>query len=417
MAKLWHQLFLEERPAISLSLFRIVVAFTTWSVVFPSLIHLEELYFQGSFRSLNPGFFPMWFIELVQKSPDGLVIVFAALFHLSTFMLLIGLLSQLSCIVMTVCCYYFYALNAFHVSTLTWDILMVTLVMMCVTGYHGDYFSLDCLLKKNDAPWARRRPFFVQRLLQMQLGFTFFYTALYKTTADGNWITDNPLFYVINYPPQGVTKTFLLKDFLMDKPDLVYWMGISMVVVEFMLVFMLFWRRTRISAIYLGIIFQILLVLTLDVPATFFFLFSPMFLLFINPNDIMDWIESRRCINQSSQRPILLFDGQCRFCKRCIQVLKKMDLFQVFMYEDFYQYTDADKPLPGGLTNDQVMKRMYLVVNQQETYGGYVVFRRICWHMPMMYFLIPIIFFPGMGVIGPIMYNFVARHRKCILPK
>lgn len=414
MKNLWNRLFLEERPAISLSLFRVVIALTTWSVVFPSLVHLEELYFRGSFRTFNPNFFPIWFIELVQKSPDGLVTVFAVLFHLSIFMLLIGLLSQISCIAVTVCCYYFYALNAFHVSTLTWDILMVTLVMMCVTGYHGDYFSLDCLLRKDERPWTRRRPFFVQRLLQMQVGFTFFYTALYKITAQGNWLTDNPLFYVIHYPPPGVTKTFLLKDFLKDMPELVYWSGIAIVIVELFLVFFLFWRRTRMSAIYLGIFFQTLLMLTLDVPATFFFLFPGLLLLFINPNDILRWVKNRQRINQSAQRPRLLYDGGCGFCQRCIRQLKKMDIFKTLDYREFQSYLGEGKSLPAGLSKDDVDKQMYLVINDKEVYSGYFVFRHICWHMPMMFPLIPIIFFPGMGVIGPIVYGFIAKNRKCI---
>ena len=415
MKRLWNRLFLEERPAISLSLFRIIVALTVWSVVFPSLVHLEELYFHGSFREINGTFFPTWFWELVQKSPDGLVIAFAVLFHISVLTLFIGLFSQISCIAVTLCCYYFYALNAFHVSTLSWDILLVTMVMMCVTGYHGDYFSLDCLLRKDEKPWERRRPFFVQRLLQMQVGFTFFYTALYKVTAQGNWFTDNPLFYVVNYPSPGVTKTFLLKDFIGGMPNLVYWSGVSIVIIEFCIVFFLFWRPTRMAAIYCGIFFQALLFLTLDVPATFFFMFPAMLLLFINPNDILTWIQKRQRINQSSKRPTLLYDGSCGFCKRSVQTLQKMDLFCVLNYKNVYDFLDKGEKLPAELSSDDVLKRMYLVENDTDAFGGYVVFRRICWHMPMMFFLIPIIFFPGMGIIGPILYGLVAKNRKCLL--
>jgi len=414
MKKLWHRLFLDERPAISLSLFRIVVAFTTWSVVFPSLVHLEELYFQGSFRTLNGNFFPIWFLELIQRSPDGLVTAFAALFHISSLMLLIGLFSHVSCIAMTLCCYYFYALNSFHVSTLTWDILMVTLVLMCVTGYHGDYFSVDCLFKKGERPWEKLRPFFVQRLLQLQLAFTFFYTALAKTVGDGNWIIDNPLYYVLNYPPPGVTKTFLLRDFIRDMPNLVYWSGIFIFVVEYLIIIFLFWRKTRVSAIYLGIFFQLLLFLTLDVPATFFFLFPAMFLLFIDPNGILKWIRQHQKFNRSAQRPVLIYDGHCGFCLKCLRILKIMDLFEFLDYRSFYDYLEKEEPLPGGLWIDQVQKRMYIVIDQEKKYGGYAVFRWICWYMPMMIPLIPVIFFPGMGILGPRLYDLVAKNRKCL---
>jgi len=196
---------------------------------------------------------------------------------------------------------------------------------------------------------------------------------------------------------------------------LVYWSGISIVIIEFCIVFFLFWRPTRMAAIYLGIFFQTLLMLTLDVPATFFFMFPAMLLLFINPNDILTWIQTRQRINQSSQRPILLYDGSCGFCKWSVRTLQKMDLFCVLEYKNFNEWIDRNEPLPAGLTNNDVLKRMYLIENNTDRYGGYIVFRRICWHMPMMFPLIPIIFFPGMGIIGPLLYDLVAKNRKCLV--
>ena len=74
----------------------------------------------------------------------------------------------------------------------------------------------------------------------------------------------------------------------------------------------------------------------------------------------------------------------------------------------------AGRPLPAGLIQEQVLKRVYLVENGQHAYGGYTVFRRICWQMPMMLPLFQVIFFPGMGIVGPVMYAFVARNRMCI---
>ena len=49
--------------------------------------------------------------------------------------------------------------------------------------------------------------------------------------------------------------------------------GVSIIVIEFLMIFLLFCRKTRMSAVYAGIFFHIVLILTLDVPATFFFLF------------------------------------------------------------------------------------------------------------------------------------------------
>ena len=310
MKKLWRRLFLEERPSISLSFFRLAVAFTVGSVMLPTFCHLADNYYSTAFKTYNPSFFPIGFIEFVQKSPDWVVMMAVWIFCIFWLFFFIGLWSRVSCIIMTLSCYYLYALNSFAMATLTWDILLVTLFLMCITPYHGDYFSVDCLLRRDKDAFKRRRPFFLQRLLQMQIGFTYFYTALYKIYPEGNWITDNPIYYIMNYPPEGTTKYFILRDFLMHQPQICYVIGIMIIIVEILMVFLLFYPRTRISAIYLGCIFHITLVLTLDVPATFFFLFPPQLLLFIHPDHIIQWIEQKRLYNQSTaRRSQLIYDG------------------------------------------------------------------------------------------------------------
>ena len=209
---MWNRLFLTERPSISLSAFRIVVALTVGCVILPTFVPLEDTYLSTAFKTLNTNFFPVWFIDWVQASPDILVKIAVIFFCIVWFFFLIGLLSQISCIAVTALCYYFYALNDFAMATLSWDILLVTLFLMCLTPYHGDYFSLDCLVKADESAYKKERPYFLQRLLQIQVGFTFFYTALHKVTGVGNWITDNPIYYLMHYPAPGVVKHFILKD-------------------------------------------------------------------------------------------------------------------------------------------------------------------------------------------------------------
>jgi predicted DCC family thiol-disulfide oxidoreductase YuxK len=406
---IWHRLFLEERPSISLSFFRLAVALTTGAVVLPTLCHLADNYFLSAFKSLNANFFPLEFLEFVQKSPDWVVVMFVWLFCIFWFFFLIGLWSQTSCIIMTLACYYFYALNAFHVGTLSWDILLVTLFLICITPYHGDYFSVDCLVRGHANAYKRKRPYFVQRLLQLQIGFTFFYTALYKVSAKGNWLTDNPIYYIMNYPPEGTAKLFLLRDFLYDKPELCYAIGIFIVIMEFLMIVLLFYPRTRISAIYLGVAFHIMLLLTLDVPATFFFLFPPQLLLFIHPGHVIRWIEQKRSYNQSTGASLLIYDGNCHFCLASLEKLKIMDLFGTLKLIDLHRH--ELKSIHQELTKERAISQLHLIEPDGRLYGGFAVFRRICFTMPMLYPLIPIFYFPGMGLIGPPIYRLIAKNR------
>jgi hypothetical protein len=57
------------------------------------------------------------------------------------------------------------------------------------------------------------------------------------------------------------------------------------------------------------------LILTLDVPAIFLFLFPAQMMLFIHPQKITDWIEGKRRINTQSPRLKVIYDGACGFCR------------------------------------------------------------------------------------------------------
>jgi hypothetical protein len=395
MKNIWNTLFLEERPSIGLSFFRPFVALTVGLHVIPSFFHLDDNYLSTAFKTFNTDFFPSSFIDGVQKSPDMLVVLFAWAFVITWFCFLIGLFSQISCILMTGCCYYFYALNAFHIGTLSWDILLVTLFLMCVTPYHGDYFSVDALRRGDIDAWQHRRPFFIQRLLQLQTASTFFFAALYKITGEGNWITGNPVYYLMNYPSAGVTKHFLLKEWMAGHPHFCYMTGLMIVTSELILPFLLFIPRTRRAAIVLGLFFHVILVLTLDVPTIFFFLFPAQMMLFIHPQKIIGWIEDKRRINAQSPRPKVIYDGGCGFCRSSVRLLQVMNLWGKLEYV----------PGPKG------MSEMHLDFPDGKMRSGFFAFRCLTWMLPMLYPMIPIVYFPGAGILGPLVYRWVARNR------
>ncbi len=410
VSKVWNTLFLEERPSIGLSFFRIPVALTVGFHVIPSFFHLDDNYFSSAFKILNDSFFTLQALDLVQRSSDGLVVFFVGLFLISWFLFLIGMFSQVSCIVMTLCCYYFYALNSFHIGTLSWDILLVTLFLMCITDYHGDYFSVDALRKKDARSYEHKRPFFLQRLLQLQIASMFFYTASYKISAQGNWLTGNPIYYLMNYPQEGVTKNFMLKEWMASHPGFCYGMGIFIVMMELSLPFLLFNPKTRRSAIYMGFLFHIVLILTLDVPAIFLFLFPAQMLLFIHPQSQIDWINRRRLINQSSPRSRVIYDGACQFCRGSVEQLKVMDLFGRCDYVDF-QTIDNLQELHSSLNKELAHSQLHLITPEGKIYGGFFAFRQIAWGMPMLYPLLFVMYLPTADWAGSILYRYMAQNR------
>jgi len=297
-----------------------------------------------------------------------------------------------------------------HIGTLSWDILLVTVFLMCCTKYHGDYFSVDSLRRGKPLTYKRKRPFFIQRLLQLQIASTFFYTALYKVSASGNWLNDNPIFYLMQYPPQGVTKQFIFREFFATQEQLCFFIGITIVVREFLLPFALFHHRTRTYAIGCGIFFHFVLVTTLHVPTIFFFLFPPQLLLFINPDRIVAWVEKRRAQNHQKGQCKVVYDGHCHFCVDNIKKLLVMDLFGVIYALDYQREPDLKKIHPD-LNKELCHSQLHMVEPDGSLSAGFYVFRRLSLKIPMLYPLIPLFYFPGAKLFGPMVYRWIANNR------
>ena len=410
IVSLWRRAFLAERPSTSLALFRLAVAFTVGAHVIPSFFQMGDNYLTTAFKEKNLWFFPIWILQLVEASPDWCVWAFVVLFFVSLTAFTLGLFSQLSCILMTLTCYYFYALNSYHIGTLSWDILLVTLFLMCLTNYHGDFLSLDSLRRGDAYAYRRPRPYFLQRLLQLQIAWTFLYTAVSKIGAGGNWLTDNPSYYLMHYPAVGVVRDFPLREWLGQHPDLCYGLGIALLCFEFTLPVLWFIRRTRVAAIVLGIAFQFMLWGTLHVPTIFLFLFPPMMLLFIAPEHLVRWIESARTAQAGREGGILLYDGQCGFCLESLKRLRVLDLFGWVELRDFHAEVSL-AALHPEITPERCRSEMVLLEPSGRLSGGFGAFRRLALRLPLLMGLVPLLYLPGASWMGNRVYRWVAVRR------
>ena len=391
---------MEERPSIGLALFRPVLAWTVGAHVIPSLLWLQDNYFSTAFKEMNGSFFPLPILLAVQAGPEWLIRGMAVLFCVFTVSFGLGLFTQASAIAMTLGCYYFYALNSLHIGTLSYDILLVTLSLACVTGYMGDSFSLDQLLRGDPGGYASRRPFFIQRLLQIQLAGTFWGTALGKFSAGGNWITGNPYFALMHYPPEGVVRPFLGREWLSAHPQVCYTLGITLICFEFLLPILCWVPRTRPFGIVLGIAFQLMLWLTLHVPTIFLFLFPALMLLFIPPEAWLRLIERARARQAQAGRALLVYDGGCGFCQESVKRVQALDLFGYLDLRD------------GG-----ALEEMILIEPSGRLSGGFNAFRRMTVRLPLLMGAAPFVHLPGAAWLGTHVYRWVASHRYLIWPR
>jgi predicted DCC family thiol-disulfide oxidoreductase YuxK len=94
----------------------------------------------------------------------------------------------------------------------------------------------------------------------------------------------------------------------------------------------------------------------------------------------------------------IYYDAECGFCRSSMQLLKRIDWLGQIEY------------VPGP----KFMSEMLLVSREGKTYKGFFAFRRLVWIVPLLYVMIPIVYFPGSKILGPCVYRWIAHNRHVL---
>jgi predicted DCC family thiol-disulfide oxidoreductase YuxK len=105
----------------------------------------------------------------------------------------------------------------------------------------------------------------------------------------------------------------------------------------------------------------------------------------------------------------IIYDGECSFCIRALDVSRKLDGRGALRFYDSHS-AETLKLFPQLLGRD-VRDAMYVVVEGEEPQRGFYAFRRIVWSNPSMWPLLPLFYLPGASFFGTRIYDWVARNR------
>jgi predicted DCC family thiol-disulfide oxidoreductase YuxK len=142
------------------------------------------------------------------------------------------------------------------------------------------------------------------------------------------------------------------------------WMTICM---EFSIAFGLLFRRTRLWAIWTGLILSLgMNVLTERTFGVFFYAMPICYLAFI------EWPRSKVTV---------LYDGDCGFCARTRSWMERFDLEKLFVWEPFQQSKDLH-----GISQEALRQRLYLVTEEKK-YSGFRAFKIMALINPLTYFV------------------------------
>lgn len=113
---------------------------------------------------------------------------------------------------------------------------------------------------------------------------------------------------------------------------------------------------------------------------------------------------------------IVLYDGDCPFCRRSVAILKRLDWLGRL---HFQSARDVENLPPSHVPLDQ--KRMLdemhvLTPDRQHAYAGYSAFRWIAWRLPLGIPVAPLLYLPGVPWLGNRVYLWIAKNRMSLVP-
>jgi predicted DCC family thiol-disulfide oxidoreductase YuxK len=268
----------------------------------------------------------------------------------------------------------------------------------------GCVFFLLGVYEQRTGPW----------LVRAQVILVFFSAALNKL-LDASWRSGH---FFAFWAHTAINKSmyFQLAARLpeMALPLAMSWMTIVM---EFCIAFGLLFRRTRLLAIWIGLLLALgMNVLTERTFGVFFYAMPICYLAFI------EWPHPAIAV---------LYDGDCGFCTRTRRWMERFDLESLFVWRPFQQAKDL-----YGISQEALRQRLYLVTEKKQ-YSGFGAFKIMALYNPLTYFVMLValmlpqaaylrhrswaavfflLFFSPLFVpVGEAAYAWIARNRHRIL--
>ncbi len=108
-------------------------------------------------------------------------------------------------------------------------------------------------------------------------------------------------------------------------------------------------------------------------------------------------------------RDTVLYDGQCRFCRSQIGLLRRLDLSGSLRFTSLHDASVAtDFP---EIAYDDLLNQMFVVSRQGQARGGAEAVRYLSRKLPLLWPLAVLLHVPGSLPLWKGLYAFVARHR------
>ncbi len=116
----------------------------------------------------------------------------------------------------------------------------------------------------------------------------------------------------------------------------------------------------------------------------------------------------------AAARAQVLYDGQCAFCRKSVELLRRLDWLGRLAYVDA---RDSSRLPPGApLGPARLLEEMHVLTPDRHVYHGFGALRWLAWRLPLLWALAPLLYIPGVPALGQRLYLWVARNRFRLVP-
>ena len=281
-----------------------------------------------------------------------------------------------------------------------------------------------------------------QRLMQLQVSVVYLSTFLNKTLGQ-QWQNGTAVYYpyqtiefhrfAVPFMDRNFHPHFWIPAMNENNPGIIALMTYGTLAIELSLGLLVWVPRLRLYVLAAGIFLHMGIEYAMNIPL-FAFLMIATYPCFLTKDDLNNFSAVLiRKLNLSRLR--VVFDGDCEFCRSAALLLRSMDSLKLLRFLDYHDpdelrqvpsvaFEDADdavivvpQPWPsrrrGRLEVDTRAEWPESTVDARQ-FAGFYGFRQIARRVPSLWGLVPLMYIPGVNLVGERVYASIAAKRRTL---
>jgi len=112
-------------------------------------------------------------------------------------------------------------------------------------------------------------------------------------------------------------------------------------------------------------------------------------------------------------KAVMLYDGLCVLCTQTQKTVRWLDWLGRVERLDAQRRKIVNRRFPE-LENEDLLGEIYVRTHDQRWLVGFFGMRYIARQLPLSWPLVPFLYLPGMNILGPKVYRWIAKRRYAI---